>query len=550
MKLVNLKTNLKSLKYGNDRPGGGSSNQPYIVTPIPDGLTNNSPDFLLRQGALQASLTDSERLTKFFLDDSSIRGALFTTKQVSLERQNPAVPGGLIRVYLPTSTLSQALLLPEGIHLNKQGVDPFELGYAQGGLGGYFNYTLNKATQENTGRLSLLFSSKIASSGDLGSRTSQEREFKISRDSNFSLAYDGGPDSIGGIGRTRIRLAGNGKNIERDRTTTYILNNNLSNLNGGTNEHSALIYNQNRVFAFDNKAFALIANSSGQDKSTSAKPDFRSIINQVTGNTIPSTPYESFNRETTYGTSKTAYYVERKNPNDLNVLNSDVINLTDVINDKNTAEAWFDADLVSFYFEVLNPDVASNSTITTDYLFFRAYINDLGDSYKAEWQSYKYIGRAENFYKYSGFGRDISLGFTIYAHSRAEMAPLYKKLNHLVGVTAPTYSNKGFMMGNILKITVGNYFNNMPGILNSISLKPSFEAGWDINRKEDGTIFTPTDKDSDGYSLDVGQLPRMIDVTMQFTPIHNFTPQYTQNFINDPTPLTVDQQRSATGAFL
>jgi hypothetical protein len=42
----------------------------------------------------------------------------------------------------------------------------------------------------------------------------------------------------------------------------------------------------------------------------------------------------------------------------------------------------------------------------------------------------------------------------------------------------------------------------------------------------------------------------MIDVTMQFTPIHNFTPQYTQNFINDPTPLTVDQQRSATGAFL
>jgi hypothetical protein len=80
MKLVELKTNLKSLKYGGDRPGGGSSNQPYIVTPIPDDLTVNPPDFLLRQGALQASLTDLDRLTKFFTDNSSPRGVLFTTK--------------------------------------------------------------------------------------------------------------------------------------------------------------------------------------------------------------------------------------------------------------------------------------------------------------------------------------------------------------------------------------------------------------------------------------------------------------------------------------
>jgi len=89
MGLINLKTDLKSLKYGNDRPGNGSSNQPYIVTPIPDGLTANGPDFLLRQGALQASLTDVSRLTKFFTDTTSVRGLLFTAKQELLERQNP-----------------------------------------------------------------------------------------------------------------------------------------------------------------------------------------------------------------------------------------------------------------------------------------------------------------------------------------------------------------------------------------------------------------------------------------------------------------------------
>ncbi len=41
MPLVNLATNLKSLKFGNDQPGGGSSNQPYVVTGIPDTLNNN-----------------------------------------------------------------------------------------------------------------------------------------------------------------------------------------------------------------------------------------------------------------------------------------------------------------------------------------------------------------------------------------------------------------------------------------------------------------------------------------------------------------------------
>jgi hypothetical protein len=41
MPLIDLKTNLKSLKYGNDRTNEGSSGQPYI-TPDPDGNANLS----------------------------------------------------------------------------------------------------------------------------------------------------------------------------------------------------------------------------------------------------------------------------------------------------------------------------------------------------------------------------------------------------------------------------------------------------------------------------------------------------------------------------
>ena len=51
MGLIDLKTDLKSLKYGKDKPGGGDSRQPFIKTPIPEGFYPKSgPDFLLRNG--------------------------------------------------------------------------------------------------------------------------------------------------------------------------------------------------------------------------------------------------------------------------------------------------------------------------------------------------------------------------------------------------------------------------------------------------------------------------------------------------------------------
>ena len=204
MGLIDLKTDLKSLRYGKDKQGGGSSNQPYIVTPIPDGLTVNGPDFLLRKGALQSSLVDAERLTKWFTDLSSVNGLLFTAKQIALERSNPKIPGGLSRIYNPLSTLAQVGVLPLGIHLNKQGLDPTNPSYAQGGEDGYFKYTSDKDFLNNTNRLSLLYNSKIANNVSLESRTAQELEFNISPDPQFSISYGGGHDSVLGVGRTII----------------------------------------------------------------------------------------------------------------------------------------------------------------------------------------------------------------------------------------------------------------------------------------------------------------------------------------------------------
>jgi len=103
-RLLTLHTDLKSLKYGHDRPGGGSSNQPYIVTDInnpttPINLRSGNDiinqiaakdDGLVRGGvvgALNASATDTLRIKKFLYND--VKGRLFITKQVGLQLSNP-----------------------------------------------------------------------------------------------------------------------------------------------------------------------------------------------------------------------------------------------------------------------------------------------------------------------------------------------------------------------------------------------------------------------------------------------------------------------------
>ena len=77
----------KSIPYGDDTKGGGSSNQPYIKSPIPDELTANPSDYLLRGGFLnnaQTSAQDVSRLTKMFTDTKSTNGLFFTLKQQQL----------------------------------------------------------------------------------------------------------------------------------------------------------------------------------------------------------------------------------------------------------------------------------------------------------------------------------------------------------------------------------------------------------------------------------------------------------------------------------
>jgi len=168
MPLIDLKTDLKSLKFGRDKRGGGSSNQPYIQRGIPEtrvdpdppigtgevfyseGLPLRSgPDFLLRNGFLAPAdaATDVSRLTQMFFDLRSPNGPLFIAKENLLSRTapktetsfGPGYGGGNVNagIYTPLSTIAQAGVGFTGGHLNLLGLDP--TGLSGAGVNKYFD---------------------------------------------------------------------------------------------------------------------------------------------------------------------------------------------------------------------------------------------------------------------------------------------------------------------------------------------------------------------------------------------------------------------------
>lgn len=172
-------------------------------------------------------------------------------------------------------------------------------------------------------------------------------------------------------------------------------------------------------------------------------------------------------------------------------------------------------DLIQFRIEILDVYDPKDTT-KTEKLNFRAYIDNLSDSYNPEWYSQTYMGRGEKFHRFKSFDRDISLGFTIVADNEKNLDTMYRQLNTLAASLTPNYGNSGYMAGNIHKLTIGNYIHNQYGIIQGLTFDINNETPWEI---KDGK-----------------QLPLYIKVTgLKFTPIHNFRPEYQPFIYTDPT---------------
>ena len=504
MPLIDLKTNLKNLRFGNDQPGYGSSGLPYIQTQIPDtpnatgtfrpifrpGSTGNL-DFPIRGGGLEFSIgtqtftlsnqIDKTRIRKFFEDKP--RGTAFIQKQIGLQLSNPKtetgnslynlaqsapLPGLLenTRIYNNgINTLAQVGASGTGAHAIRHGTlpfNPFQKNY----------YDIVNAQNVNddseSNRLLILQNLKMTSGTspiinveDVGD-INRVNTLGISLNRNILFQYLGGPGSVYGIGNTTIKRA-----VDTTRLRSF----------------STMGYDQLR------------AQNSNFGNAIPKIQDFRDQTGLALDDSY--VPWGNNQIDKRFYVAAGSY--------------KDKMNLLYPFGFNNSVAPWeYNSedtdDLIKFVFEAISNDNTNFSTA----IFFRAFlIAGITDNNSATLNSFKYMGRGEDFFTYQGFSRTISFSFRVAAGSRDELIPMYNRLNALQSQVYPDYSpNQGIMRAPVIRMTIGDYLYRVPGFIESINFTIDNTTPWEI--------------DLDG---DLAQLPQVVDVAISFRPIMDTLPQ-------------------------
>ena len=508
MALKDLQSDLTNLKFGKDRaydqPGMGFSDEPFIESPIQGGFAdvgitfNSLSEGFIRGGAATHAArlaTDVERISRFYLTP---KGVGFITKQESLQLLNPQIrPGSIFnspasnqRTYnLGVNTLAQIAASGTGLHVKREGL-------LATSFNGYIDdLDFTKDSNPQTGmkegnRLLSLFADHI-------------EEFT-------TLDYVESPEENGGgsgLFSQISNFAGNAFDTVSEFTQ------NVSEIFGG---------NPNKeLYSYRGGAGSTL----GIGRTTIRKYEDTAqgkIRRDIGGKslTLPHEPLNTKKQTKRYNKGISSYHVTSNDP----------INLQDII--PSTEQGIYDGeeDFIPFRFEAVNTD----NPLKSDYIVFRAFLDSFNDNYNASHNEYNYNGRGETFYTYNNFKRSIDFSFKIAAQSKEEIKPLYTKLNYLISNTAPEYSTVGRIRTPFIKLTVGDWCNRVPGILNSIGLSWNVNYPWEI-------------KNTDNILM----LPHVLDVSVQFTPIHNFMPEKSINaqFIStqpQPTQNTIAPPASNT----
>jgi hypothetical protein len=479
-----------------------------------------------------------------FFDFKSPNGVLFTAKQNLLSRTGVKTQAsGILNegVYLPTSTILQAGGNAFGIHLNKQGLNPFRDTSPDNSTGSLFGLRdplgLNvyaqvvKSNQEKKdNRLVQLANKKLFVSpnpapinstfntstffGQIFQSLSNAIPISplISPESDEILKYGGGPGSTVGVGKTIIKRSSytsEGLDFTKNPTFKgryYILN---------STQISNIPTSKDNTQISDFRKDLLADQSTGLKKNILSKsPDYSNYLNTIEGRYKLGDPGKRNKNTTSYVTGLTGQdgqplgALDKVTAYPLYQSENPVLDLNEV------------NDLVKFRIGIIDNQDPTNKV----YIHFRAFLDSMDDQYAAEWNGFKYMGRGENFYKYNGFTRTINLSWTVAAQSKEELIPMYQKLNFLASSLAPDFSDYGYMRGNLATLTVGGYLYEQPGIITSINYSVPQESPWEIAIGETGGMG--------GEDLDpsVKELPHIIRVTgFQFIPIHEFVPGKQKN---------------------
>lgn len=481
-----------AIKNFRQRSLGYGDNKPLITTDLPginddpnkitingvgtadlsfiDGVT----DGFIRGGATLAGIRavrDTERITKFLLTPE---GIAHSAAQVALQRSNPeTIISRTNRQWSPLNLLAQIPAAITPLHVRRDGFNLREENRKtyEGEMKALLELNAGEARyDEDTENPKTLISlyDKFINNGFNNS------QLGLSLDPNLTpplrlKQYSGGAGSYFGIGNTAINKVAN---------TNQLFETLKNRQNAPSGSFVEANFSARQSIRRDNQRI--------RDKYKLGDP----------GKFDPD--LFKYNEDGSINTEDNSYELN----NYAKRFSIDQVNASPIINRYNLDETALDEykDFIKFRFALID----TQDPLRDEVILFRAFLDDYNDNLQGKWTPHQYNGRAEDFYTYSGFGREINFNFKVGAQSEEELLPLYFKLNALMGSTAPEYINRR-MRGRYIRITLGDILSDTPGFFNNINITWNPSYVWEIK----------PDK----------QLPQVISVNCNFTPIHDFAPQ-------------------------
>jgi len=86
------------------------------------------------------------------------------------------------------------------------------------------------------------------------------------------------------------------------------------------------------------------------------------------------------------------------------------------------------------------------------------------------------------------------------------------------------------MRGVYTRLTIGDYLQSVPGFFNSIDLTWNLSYPWTIGLNQDNITTSET------------KVPHILDVSLSFTPVHDFTPKYGDTYFAKPNEANLSSQ--------
>ena len=583
--LLTYKTDLKSLRFGHDRPDGGSSNQPYIKTPIPPQDMDRSEalnilgtpigtgtDAILRGGISSGEniADDLLRMGKYFTDVRTPRGLQFITNQgllsnISVKTQASSQNSPNQGFYSPLQTLAQVGINNVGGHTNRflknilnplKGIttyaealkdrNDYKSAPRQPEFTGYNETTSDFETREIPGVTSDLTSLGMFEHNNrlvqltqtkIGLYTQKDGYFKleksktpptsyqtsnsISKDENQILSYFGGPTEGSILGLTGDTLI----KIATDSSNKTPLHTGIQNP-----EIKKVIGNTTfgnikpKNDGLSKEEFTDFRVPKIGTNKTSLIMGIAPSYNPAKNQTIDGPEGSRINMRSPGKRGNVLNYVEGKKGD-----NGELIGAVDMINALPIYQSQWATPpegnkIKNDLVKFRIAAINTSNPSLKQYMHFRAFIDKFDDNYQGNWNPVSYMGRGEDFHRYNKFTRSISIGYTIAAQSKQEIMEQYKKLNFLVSNTAPDYTSYGYMAGSLMQLTMGGWCYELPGFITNINVGIPQESTWEIAIP----IIDSKAGIADGITFEdnsVKEMPHIVKVDMSYTPIHRFRPQ-------------------------